>query len=120
MDIFIPTVPQANLPREDWTYVSDLLFDQLTMLAKCLPILLLRVPPRLAAATKASIVIKNCNRFLKGAWQSLALGAQQDLQVCNVLAQAKNQTAQQQPGTTGHRICPLSWSEPSSCNTRNP
>ena len=49
---------QSLIQREDGTYVSDLLFDQLTMLAMCLPILLLRVPPRLAAATKASIVIK--------------------------------------------------------------
>ena len=43
---------------------------------------------------------KNCNRFWKGAWQSLALGAQQDLQVCNVLAQEKNHAAQQQPPDT--------------------
>ena len=32
---------QFLIQREDGTYVSDLLFDQLTMLAKCLPILLL-------------------------------------------------------------------------------
>ena len=91
---------QSLIQREDCTYASDLLFDQLTILAKCLPILLLRVPQRLAAATKAFIVIKTCNRFWKGAWQSLALGAQQDLQVCNVLAQEKNHAAQQQPPDT--------------------
>ena len=42
-------------------YASDLLFTSshfFTMLAKWLPILLLQVPPRLAAANKATIVIK--------------------------------------------------------------
>ena len=33
-------------------------------------------------------------------WRSLALGTQQDLQVCNVLAQAKHHIAQQQPPDT--------------------
>ena len=63
---------QSLIQQEEGTYVIDRLLDQLTMLAnnaKCLPILLLPAP-RLEPATKATIVIQNCNRFLKGAWQS--------------------------------------------------
>ena len=58
-----------------------------------LPILLLKFPSLLDAATQASLVIKNCNRFLKGAWQSLALRlskiSRSQPEVCNVMAQAK-------------------------------
>ena len=43
-------------------YLTKLI--ELPMLAKCLPVQLLRVPPRLEATTKATMAIKNCSRFL--------------------------------------------------------
>jgi len=79
---------KQNLTQHaDGAYVPDPLFDKLIMLSRCLPILLLRVPPAVEPETKAAIIIKNCERFLEGAWQGLALAAQQDLEVCNLFAE---------------------------------
>ena len=88
---------QNMIQHDDGTYVPDPLFDKLTMLSKCLPILLLRVPPAVAPETKAAIITKNCERFLEGAWQGLALAAQQDLEVCNIFAQGKNAAERRPP-----------------------
>ena len=39
---------------------------------------LTKSPAAVEPETKAAIIIKNCERFLEGAWQGLALAAQQD------------------------------------------
>ena len=78
---------QHQVQRDDTgAYVPDRLFDQLTMLARCLQILLLRVPPRADSDFKGSIIIRNCQRFLNGHWRSLATTAHEELTVCNILA----------------------------------
>ena len=88
---------QTMNQQEDGTYVPDPLFDKLTMLSKCLPILLLRVPSTVQREAKASIIIKNCQRFLNGAWRSLAITALQDLQASNILALGRNHVDRLQP-----------------------
>ena len=68
----------VNLQRQhlylqpDGSLAPDEMFDQLTMLARCLPILLLRVPPMVQRDAKAGFIVKNCHRFLTGAWRSLS------------------------------------------------
>jgi hypothetical protein len=58
-------------------YHPNLLFDQRTMVACCLPILLLQVPSQADRVTKAAIINHNCQRFLQGNWRSLAATRQQ-------------------------------------------
>ena len=78
---------QQQVQHDDaGTYIPDRLFDQLTMLTRCLPTLLLRVPPMADHDTKSSIVVRNCQRFLQGHWRSLATTAHEELTVCNILA----------------------------------
>ena len=60
-------------------YISSTIHDQLLMLTRCLPILLLRVPRGATHATKIKIVQQNCNRFLQGNWQGLAVTAHREL-----------------------------------------
>ena len=55
-------------------------YDQLTMIARCLPILLLRVPRYATHNTKQQIVRHNCRLFLRGSWPSLSLKAQRELE----------------------------------------
>ena len=45
-------------------------YDQLTMLARWLPILLLRVPKLATNKSKHQTIRRNCNLFLKGSWWS--------------------------------------------------
>ena len=58
-------------------------FDQLTMVARCLPILLLRVPPHATTKAKQQIVRHNCHLFLRGSWPSLSLKAKRELRALN-------------------------------------
>ena len=76
----------------------DEMFDSLTILACWLPILLLRVPPLVQRDAKAGFIVRNCHRFLPGAWRSLTLAAQDDLQAANNQAISKSQVlAAEQP-----------------------
>ena len=60
------------------------------MLARCLPILLLRVPSGLQRESKASMIVMNCMCCLDGFWRSLTLAAEHELEVGDLLAAAKN------------------------------
>ena len=71
---------QTQHQRADGTYESTELNDQLQMLARCLPILLLRVPRTFNVAGKVKIVKRNCAQFLRGEWRSLVVKAQRELQ----------------------------------------
>ena len=71
---------QTQHQRADGTYESTELNDQLQMLARCLPILLLQVPRTFNVAGKVKIVKRNCAQFLRGEWRSLVVKAQRELQ----------------------------------------
>ena len=97
----ITNLLQQQITRNDTgAYLPDPLFDQLTMLTRCLPTLLLRVPPQADRQTKGSIMIRNCQRFLQGQWRSLATTAHEELTVCNVLAARPRQEDSPQPPPT--------------------
>jgi hypothetical protein len=77
------------------------------MVARCLPIFLLRVPSQAAQAdraTKAAIISRNCLRFLQGNWRSLAATSQQELEVCNARARNRHSdNARAQPPSTASK-----------------
>ena len=70
---------QTERLDEQDRYISTTIHDQLLMLTRCLPILLLRVPRRATHAAKVKIVQHNCNRFLQGHWRGLAATAEREL-----------------------------------------
>ena len=79
---------------DDGFLVSNPTYDQLTLLARCLPILLLRVPKKATMKTKQQLMRQHCNLFLRGSWQSLALKAGRELRELNERAQQHAQTSQ--------------------------
>ena len=62
------------------TYQPDPLYDQLTMMAQCLPILLLRLPKPFSQAAHTKLICRRCDLFLAGSWRLLTTEAARELQ----------------------------------------
>ena len=60
-------------------YSPDSLYDKLTMMAQCLPILLLRATPFTSNAARTKLICRKCNLFLSGAWRLLTTEAAREL-----------------------------------------
>ena len=83
---------QHQVISEDGGYEqSGQLHDQLQMLARCLPILLLRVPPQAPPHMKIKVVRDNCACFLRGEWQSLTEKALKEMEEANQSTKEKIQ-----------------------------
>ena len=78
---------QMEAVQDNGNYQSSETYDQLHMIARCLPILLLRVPHTATQAAKSKIIIKNCNKLLCGSWRSLTIAAIRELNEMNSYAQ---------------------------------
>ena len=76
-------IKQTVTKDSDGNITSNEVYDQLTMIARCLPILLLRVPPLATHKGKQQIMRHNCNLFLKGSWRSLVCKARRELEELN-------------------------------------
>ena len=74
---------QTETTDDRGNITSNVAYDQLTMMARCLPILLLRVPRYATHKTKQQIIRHNCRLFLRGSWPSLSLKAQRELEGLN-------------------------------------
>ena len=84
----------------DGNIVSNVMYDQLTMLARCLPILLLRVPKLATNKSKQQTIRRNCNLFLKGSWRSLVCKAKRELEDLN--ANMQKRVASVSPASATH------------------
>ena len=88
---------QTEEQTEFGQYLPNDTHDQLQMLTRCMPILLLRVPRTATHATKTKIVQQNCTRFLQGNWRGLVATAKHELQ--DAAAEAAKRASQTQPAT---------------------
>ena len=78
-------------------YIANHNYDQLQMLIRCMPILLLRVRKNTPHDKKIATVRKNCARFLRGEWRGLTETALEELDAANKAA--NNRSPGQQPTT---------------------
>jgi hypothetical protein len=83
----------------DGNIVSNVQYNQLAMLARCLPIFLLRVPKLATNKSKQQTTRRNCNLFLKGSWRSL---------VCKAKREFKDVNANMQKRASSHPVLPAS------------
>jgi len=86
--------------RDDEGFLKpDQLYDQLVnsiaMLARCLPIRLLRVQTNASTKAKQNLIRHNCHLFLRGSWPSLVLKANRELTQLN---EASKQSRTNLPG----------------------
>jgi hypothetical protein len=72
------------------------------MLARCLPILLLRVPKLATNKSKQQTIRRNCNLFLKGSWRSLVCKAKRELEDLNANMQKRAASHPVLPASATH------------------
>jgi hypothetical protein len=65
------------------------------MIARCLPILLLRVPKFASHKSKEQMMRRNCDLFLRGSWPSLTQKAVRELTALNTSATSQKNLPQQ-------------------------
>ena len=70
-------------------YVPDPLYDKLTMLVQCLPILLLRAVPFTSNAARTKLICRKCELFLSGSWRLLTTEAARELAACPASTSAR-------------------------------
>ena len=87
---------QTELSDAEGNYASCEVHDQLTMIARCLPILLLRVPKFASHKSKEQTMrpSRNCNLFLRGSWPSLTQKAVRELTALNTSATSQKNLPQ--------------------------
>ena len=86
---------QTEAQTDSGQYCPTDTYDQLQMVCRCLPILLLRVPAKASAADKIKRVRHNCSQFLRGQWRALVAAAEYDFEQANTKASQYAQAAAQ-------------------------
>ncbi len=79
------------------------------MLARCLPILLLRVPMLATYKSKQQTIRHNCILFLKDSWRSLACKAKRELEDLNANMQKRAASHPVSPASATHAKEISSW-----------
>ena len=92
-------IKQTETRSDEGNILSNVQYDQLTMIARCLPILVLRVPSLATNNSKQQIIRHNCNLFLRGSWQSLASKAKRELDELNANLQTRADSSQSRPNS---------------------
>ena len=80
---------QFEVLTDTGEYVPSVLYDQMLMLIRCLPALLLQVDGRDSFHARQQKVIKRCAKFLRGEWSSLLTSTAQMLQGRNRYAETQ-------------------------------
>ena len=88
-------VSQFERTTGEGDYVPSIEFDQLQMLLRCMPALLLQVEHRDSFETRAKKVSARCGKFLRGQWRCLYEAAVQNLNGQNKHAELRQQQGRQ-------------------------
>ena len=88
-------VSQFERTNAQGDYVPSIEFDQLQMLLRCMPAMLLQVQHRDTYDTRAKKVSARCGKFLRGQWRCLFDAAVRDLQGENKHAELRHQQGRQ-------------------------
>ena len=93
-------IAQCEVINDDGSYDSSMEYDKLTMLARCLPILILRHHRLDSYAVRLANITKRSRQFLSGLWGSLVETALDDIIRANAHATKKALSGIPRPAET--------------------